>query len=99
LEPQFDEAGNIEPEKRLLPCFVGAFCIPICLFIFGFTSKPDIHWMVPIFGSAFFSIGAFLLFNSILNYLGDAYPDYAASVFAGNDFMRSAFGAGCVHLP
>jgi DHA1 family multidrug resistance protein-like MFS transporter len=29
-----------------------------------------------------------------LNYLGDAYPEYAASVFAGNDFMRSSFGAG-----
>jgi len=30
----------------------------------------------------------------VLNYLGDAYPAYAASVFAKNDFMRSSFGAG-----
>jgi len=30
----------------------------------------------------------------VLNYLGDAYPNDAASVYAGNDFMRSAFGAG-----
>lgn len=37
----------------------------------------------PIIGSAWFSIGAFLLFNSILNYLPDAYPEYAASVLAG----------------
>lgn len=29
LEPQFDENGNIEPEKRLPPTFVGAFCIPM----------------------------------------------------------------------
>ena len=49
---------------------------------------------MPIIGSGFFSIGAFLLFNSVLNYLGDAYPEYAASVLAGNDFMRSSFGAG-----
>lgn len=49
---------------------------------------------MPIIGSAWFSIGAFLLFNSILNYLPDAYPSYAASVLAGNDFMRSCFGAG-----
>ena len=49
---------------------------------------------MPIIGSAFFSVGAFLLFNSVLNYLGDAYPEYAASVYAGNDFMRSCFGAG-----
>ena len=49
---------------------------------------------MPIIGSGWFSIGAFLLFNSVLNYLGDAYPEYAASVLAGNDFMRSSFGAG-----
>jgi DHA1 family multidrug resistance protein-like MFS transporter len=35
LEPKFDEEGNIQPEKRLPPCFVGGVCIPICLFWFG----------------------------------------------------------------
>lgn len=49
---------------------------------------------MPIIGSGFFSVAAFLLFNSILSYLSDADPDYVASVFAGNDFMRSSFGAG-----
>jgi DHA1 family multidrug resistance protein-like MFS transporter len=28
-EPQFDDQGNIKPEKRLVPCFVGAFCVPM----------------------------------------------------------------------
>jgi DHA1 family multidrug resistance protein-like MFS transporter len=93
-EPQFDENGEIAPEKRLPPAFVGAFCIPICMFMFGWTSRESIHWIVPIIGSSFFTIGAFLLFNSVLNYLGDAYPEYAASVLAGNDLMRSSFGAG-----
>lgn len=32
--------------------------------------------------------------NVVLNYLADAYPKYAASVLAGNDFMRSTFAAG-----
>jgi DHA1 family multidrug resistance protein-like MFS transporter len=31
--------------------------------------------------------------NAVLNYLADAYPRYAASVLAGNDLIRSAFGA------
>lgn len=48
---------------------------------------------MPIIGSAFF-VGTLLLFNSVSNYLPDAYPEYAASVLAGNDFMRSSFGAG-----
>lgn len=29
LEPQFDENGELQPEKRLPPTFVGAFCIPM----------------------------------------------------------------------
>lgn len=39
-------------------------------------------------------MAAFSLFNAVLPYLSDAYPDNVASVLAGNDFMRSAFGAG-----
>ncbi|KAG4439814.1 hypothetical protein IFR05_004712 [Cadophora sp. M221] len=93
-EPQFNENGELKPEKRLPPAFVGAFCIPICLFWFGWTANKSVHWIVPIIGSSFFTIGAFCLFNSVLNYLGDAYPEYAASVLAGNDFFRSSFGAG-----
>ncbi|KZL74844.1 multidrug resistance protein [Colletotrichum tofieldiae] len=94
LEPQFDSNGDIQPEKRLPPAFVGAFAIPICLFWFGWSARPEIHWIVPIIGSAWFSVGSTFLFNSVLNYLPDAYPAYAASVLAGNDLFRSAFGAG-----
>ena len=96
LEKQFDKAkdGMIEPEQRLPPAMVGAFFIPICLFWFGWTARPDIHWIVPIISTAFFGAGTFLLFQSILNYLPDTYPTRAASVLAGNDLFRSAFGAG-----
>ncbi|KIV86635.1 hypothetical protein PV11_02235 [Exophiala sideris] len=93
IEPKFNEKGELQPEWRLPPSFVGGFCIPICLFWFGWSARPDIHWIMPIIGSSFFSIGAFLLFNSVLNYLTDAYPTYAASVLAGNDFLRSSWGA------
>ncbi|PYI31217.1 multidrug resistance protein-like protein [Aspergillus indologenus CBS 114.80] len=94
LEPQFDENGNIAPEARLPPAIVGGCCIPVCLFWFGWSARPDLHWIMPIVGSGFFGLGAFLLFNPVLNYLPDAYPAYAASVLAGNDLFRSAFGAG-----
>jgi DHA1 family multidrug resistance protein-like MFS transporter len=94
IEPRVNEDGSIRPEDRLPAACVGAFCIPICLFWFGWASRPNVHWIVPIIGSGWFSIGAFLLFNSVLNYLPDAYPDNAASVLAGNDLFRSSFGAG-----
>ncbi|GKZ27878.1 hypothetical protein AbraIFM66951_005476 [Aspergillus brasiliensis] len=95
LEPKFNpETGNVPPEARLPPAIVGGFFIPVCLFWFGWSARPSIHWIMPIIGSGFFSVGAFLLFNPVLNYLSDAYPEYAASVLAGNDLFRSAFGAG-----
>ncbi|KAI9752519.1 MAG: hypothetical protein M4579_005595 [Chaenotheca gracillima] len=93
LEPHFNENDEIKPEYRLAPALVGAFFIPICLFWFGWSARPSIHWIMPIIGSSFFSIGAFLLYISVLNYLGDAYPKYVASVLAGNDLVRSVFGA------
>lgn len=34
-EPQFDEDGNIAPEKRLPPACVGTLFIPICMVRFG----------------------------------------------------------------
>lgn len=71
-EPQFNENGELKPEKRLPPACVGGFAIVICLFFFGWTSRASIPWIVPIIGSAFFSVGSFLLFNAVLNYLGDA---------------------------
>ncbi|KNG51256.1 benomyl/methotrexate resistance protein [Stemphylium lycopersici] len=94
LEKQFDENGNIAPEKRLIPAMVGCFFVPICLFWFGWSSRPDVNYMVPIVGSGCFGIAAFTLFQAVLPYLSDAYPDSVASVLAGNDLMRSSFGAG-----
>lgn len=93
-EKQFNANDEIQPEKRLIPAFFGAFCIPVCLFWFGWSGRAGVHWIMPIIGSAWFSIGATLLFNAVLNYLADAYPAYVASVLAGNDIMRSSFGAG-----
>ncbi|EPQ57270.1 MFS general substrate transporter [Gloeophyllum trabeum ATCC 11539] len=94
LEKQFEQGGmEVVPEKRLPPAFVGGIALPICMFWFGWTASASIPWIVPIIGSAFFGIGAFLLFQAVLNYLGDAYPRYAASVLAGNDLFRAGFGA------
>ena len=93
-EKQFNENGELQPEKRLPPAMVGCFFVPICLFWFGWSARPSIHWIMPIVGSSFFTIAAFLLFNAALPSLSDAYPGYTASVFAGNDLMRSTFSAG-----
>ncbi|KAK8022747.1 MFS general substrate transporter [Apiospora rasikravindrae] len=85
--------GTFVPESLLPPTFVGCFALPICLFWFGWTSRPEIHWIVSVFGSGLFSVGMVTLFNSIYNYIGIAYAKYAASVFAGAALFRASFGA------
>ncbi|KAJ5909773.1 hypothetical protein N7504_004416 [Penicillium tannophilum] len=90
-----DANGNLPPEWQMPPAIVGAFALPISLFWFGWTGNfASVHWIVPIIGSMFFALGGCLIFNAIFCYLAHAYPRYAASVLAGNDFMRSSFGAG-----
>ncbi|PYH87305.1 synaptic vesicle transporter [Aspergillus uvarum CBS 121591] len=89
-----DRNGNLPPEAQLPSACVGAVCLAISLFWFGWTGNfASVHWIVPILASGLFSVGGCLIFNSIFTYEAHAYPKYAASVLAGNDFMRSSFGA------
>ncbi|OGE49271.1 hypothetical protein PENARI_c022G07394 [Penicillium arizonense] len=91
----FDADGNIAPEMQMPPAIVGALALPISLFWFGWTGNfASIHWIVPIIASMLFAVGGCLIFNCIFTYQAHAYPKYAASVLAGNDFLRSSFGAG-----
>lgn len=90
--PQFSQP-SIRPEIILPPTFFGAFALSICLFWYGWTSRADIHWMVPLVGSGTFTISIITLFMPILSYLGMSYPQYAASVLAGNSLFRALSGA------
>ena len=93
-EPRYRKAnGNLPPEVRLEPFLPGSFFIPVCLFIFAWTSRESVHWIVPIIGTSLFAPGIFMAFMAVLGYLGDAYPAYITSVYAGNDLARASFGA------
>ena len=92
IGPRMAQA-DFKPEAMLLPTFFGSAALPICLFWYGWSSRKSIHWIVPIIGSAFFSVGIITLFNPVLTYLGMVYPDHSASVFAGNALFRASFGA------
>lgn len=85
--------GSLPQEEWLFPAKVGALFLPLSLFAFGWTASIHIHWIVPILCSMLFSVGIFGLFTSGLNYLATAYPDYLASVFSANDFLRASIGA------
>ncbi|KAF2200847.1 benomyl/methotrexate resistance protein [Delitschia confertaspora ATCC 74209] len=98
VEPSIRTQGLGEPERRLIPALLVTFLIPVGLFIFAWTSKPDIHWIVSLIGVAILTIGIFILLQCIFLYLALSYPQYAASLFAGNDFLRSSLAAGAIHF-
>jgi hypothetical protein len=57
--------GSAKPEYRLPIMYVGAFVIPIGLFIYGWTADKNVHWIVPIIGTAVFGVGMFSIFVSV----------------------------------
>ncbi|KAI0456731.1 cycloheximide resistance protein [Xylaria acuta] len=97
-EPYTLKFGIGVPEHRLVPGVIAAATAPIGIFIFAWTSRPEIHWIVPVIGIVFFSTSQFFLFNVILIYLPTSYPRYAASLFAANSFFRSVLAAAAIHF-
>lgn len=49
--------GSSEPEFRLPPAILGSILVPAGIFMFGWSSYPWVHWIVPIIGSAIFGAG------------------------------------------
>jgi DHA1 family multidrug resistance protein-like MFS transporter len=88
--------GLREPEHRLVPAVFGAFLLPTGLFIFGWTARSSVYWIIPLIGVVIFVIGTFLILQSIFVYVPLSYPKYAASLFAGNDLVRSSMAAGSI---
>ncbi|OAA51889.1 Major facilitator superfamily domain, general substrate transporter [Metarhizium rileyi] len=93
LEAETGVPGASEPEFRLPPAITGAFLVPAGIFMFGWSTYPGVHWIIPIIGSCIFAIGNVLLFTGIFTFLVDAYPLYAASALAANAFVRCIFAA------
>lgn len=96
LEPDILKNGLRAQEHRLVPAVFASFGISIGLFIFGWTSNPDIHWIVSVIGITLFGASGFVLFQCVFMYLPLSYPQYAASLFATNDTWRSALAAGAI---
>ncbi|GIZ37095.1 hypothetical protein CKM354_000055800 [Cercospora kikuchii] len=81
------------PEARLPPMMGGSVLFAAGLFMFAWSSGPEVHWIVPCIGIALEGIGFFTIFQAALNYLIDTFQRYAASAVAANTALRSAFAA------
>ena len=96
MVPDNKKNGFREQEHRLIPAIFGSWILPVGLFMFAFTAKEDIHWIVPLIGVVIFVTGFFTVMQGLFVYLPLSYPQYAASLFSGNDVCRSTFAAGAI---
>ncbi|KAK4545422.1 hypothetical protein LTR36_002772 [Oleoguttula mirabilis] len=96
LIPDIKKNGLRAPEHRLVPALVGVVILPMGYFMFGWTARPSVHWIVSLIGACILVAGNFLIFQCVFIYLPLSYPKYAASLFAANDLSRSLFAAACV---
>lgn len=84
-----------KPEDRL-PLYIvlpGALSIPAGLFIYGWSTDKQVHWIVPEIGNAITGFGMIAILMCIQTYLVDAFTVHAASATAANTVLRSLAGA------
>lgn len=82
--------GRGTPEHRLPPMMIGAVFLMAGLFMIGNTADPDsFPWIVPMIAATMMGLGFFTIFQSVIGYQIDTFPQYAASAVAANTFMRS----------
>ncbi|KAK3485209.1 major facilitator superfamily domain-containing protein [Neurospora hispaniola] len=80
------------PEARLYFTCLTATFLPVGLFIFGFTARPDYHWIAPTIGIGIATMGILSVYLAVFNYLADTYHRYASSALAAQSFCRNILG-------
>ncbi|OAP57451.1 MFS transporter, DHA1 family, multidrug resistance protein [Fonsecaea erecta] len=81
-------------EDILWPAMCGSVGIPIGLFWFAWTVRPDVHWASPVCALIPFAWGNLCIFISAISYLVNIYgPTFGASATAANAFARYGFAA------
>lgn len=89
------QGGKIVPESRLYIAMAGSILIPVSLFWFAWTARPEVHWISPVIAEAFFGCGNLFIFMAATLYLTDTYgARYTASAMGANNLAR--YTVGCV---
>jgi DHA1 family multidrug resistance protein-like MFS transporter len=62
----------------------------------AWTARPSVHWIAPTIGLAMSIFGTYFIAQSILLYIPNIYPRYAASIFSANSLARSLFAVAAI---
>jgi hypothetical protein len=85
---------NSKPFNPFSRCRCDVLCFRCTrALIYNRTSKPSIHWIVPIVAGIPFGIGVAQILQSLTAYLMDTYNVYFASAIAATVVLRSICGA------
>ncbi|KAL1624124.1 hypothetical protein SLS54_004053 [Diplodia seriata] len=95
------EAGGPKPARTAPPpefvlsiAFPGSVVLPAALFMFAWTARPSVHWIVPIIAETLFGTSNLLIFMACALYLANTYgPMYGASAMAACSLLRYVLGA------
>lgn len=96
MNPRIDKFGWPVQEARLIPALPASVGPTIGLFLFAWTARASIHWIVPTIGITIYGASVFIVMQAVFIYIPLSYPKYAASLFAANDFFRSALACGSI---
>jgi DHA1 family multidrug resistance protein-like MFS transporter len=85
---------TLPPEDRLYGAMIGSFILPTGLFIFAWTARADIHWIVPITAQAISILGSVLVYVSSNFFMMDTYgAKYGASASGASSLTRYTLSA------
>ncbi|KAI4175973.1 MAG: hypothetical protein LQ343_001255 [Gyalolechia ehrenbergii] len=80
------------PEGRLYFSCIESALMPIGLFWFGWSSFPQMHWIIPTIAIGCATMGIFSVYLAVFIYLADTYHQYASSALAAQSFCRNMLG-------
>lgn len=72
---------------------LGTFFIPVGFFIYGWSAKFHLHWILPLFGTALVGFGIMTTLIPSSNYLVDSFPLHSASAIAVTEILLALSGA------
>lgn len=73
-------------------------CVPFAnqTVLSGWSANKNIHWIVSVIGITIYALTVYIISQCLFVYIPMSYPQYAASLFAGNDLCRSAFAFAAI---
>ncbi|KAL5342723.1 major facilitator superfamily domain-containing protein [Aspergillus crustosus] len=77
------------PEDRLYTAMFGSLVLPLGLFLFAWTARPSIHWIVPIIAQGVTFLGSLLIYIPCNFYMLHVYGSkYGASASGASSLTR-----------